>query len=113
MCTWYQSVGCLTSGLHQQASLRLKPAWGCLASALRAQAVCTGFRGGLIFPSFLAGTALGQAMWLGTQDVWFLRDLPPVLPCMTIAAGELTDQVAEPNAMIPEDAQPYWQALRL
>ena len=36
---------------------------------------------------FFAGTAFGQALWLGTQDIAFLKDLPPVLPCMTIAAG--------------------------
>lgn len=37
---------------------------------------------------FFSGAAFGQAMYLGTHlHLPFLRDLPPVLPCMTIAAG--------------------------
>ncbi|KAK9806589.1 hypothetical protein WJX73_005358 [Symbiochloris irregularis] len=49
--------------------------------------VLSGFRGGFIFPTFFAGVAFGQAAWLGTRQIAFLKDLPPVLPCMTIAAG--------------------------
>lgn len=48
--------------------------------------VLSGFRGGFIFPIFLAGTALGRGL-SQIPGIPFVSSTPPVLLAMTIAAG--------------------------
>lgn len=50
--------------------------------------VLSGFRGGFIFPLFLAGTSLGLAV-THIPGMPFLQDLPDVMVAMTMAAGML------------------------
>lgn len=48
--------------------------------------VLSGFRGGFIFPLFLAGTSLGLAI-TQVPGMPFLQGLPDVMVAMTMAAG--------------------------
>lgn len=57
--------------------------------------VLSGFRGGFIFPLFLAGTSLGLAI-THVPNVPFLQGLPDVMVAMTMAAG--TGQLVETHA---------------
>lgn len=50
--------------------------------------VLSGFRGGFIFPLFLAGTSLGLAV-THIPGMPFLQGLPDVMVAMTMAAGTL------------------------
>ena len=49
--------------------------------------VCSGFRGGFIFPLFMAGTSLGLAI-THIPGMPFLQGLPDVVVAMTMAAGD-------------------------
>jgi len=49
--------------------------------------VNSGFRGGFIFPLFMAGTSLGLAI-THIPGLPFLQNLPDVVVAMTMAAGD-------------------------
>jgi hypothetical protein len=55
-----------------------------------------GFRGGFIFPTFFAGTAIGHAMHFLITSIPNIEPLtgasPPILFCMTIAVGAILVQ---------------------
>ena len=58
--------------------------------------VLSGFRGGFIFPLFLAGTSLGLAV-THISGMPFLEGLPDVMVAMTMAAGAPSLHTFEDN----------------